>query len=329
MGDFQQLEIWLIHEFQNLGDWLIPVMKGFTWIGYPQAYMLIIAIIYWSFDRKMGLRLAIFLSLVSSLNSILKQLIHAPRPYWIDPGIKAIKVSNGFGMPSGHAQAATVWLLAGSYVKKGWFWVVVIAVTFLVGLSRTYLGVHFPSQVIIGWLIGVALLLIFVRYENKVITWINNIRLSYQLLFVLGITAILMILGGISVVYLNDWKFPAEWLVNSSVYLEGENETIQLSVGLKAVTGNAGGFLGTAMGAILIKRSGGFNAKGTFWKRILRCVIGVALIAGIYFVFQSAAPDEKHSILYNLWRFSAFMIMAFSIIYLIPVLFIKTKLASA
>ena len=147
MGDFQQLEIWFIHEFQNLGDWLTPVMKGFTWIGYPQAYMLIIAIIYWSFDRKMGLRLAIFLSLVSSLNSILKQLIHAPRPYWIDPGIKAIKVSNGFGMPSGHAQAATVWLYAATCMKKRWFWVVAV-------LSITHRRLPFTNR--------------FLKYFNRI-----------------------------------------------------------------------------------------------------------------------------------------------------------------
>jgi len=328
MGDFQQFEIWFILEFQNLGEWLTPVMKMFTWMGYPQAYMLIIAIIYWSFDRKTGLRMAIFLSLVSSLNSILKQLFHAPRPYRIDPGIRAIKVSNGFGMPSGHAQAATVWLLAGYYLKKSWFWIVVIVVTFMVGLSRTYLGVHFPSQVIIGWTIGVVLLLIFTRYENMFIAWLSSIRLSYQLILAFGITVMLMIVGGIFVISLNDWHFPAEWLINSSVYLAAENETLRSSIGLQAVSGNAGGFLGTAIGAILLKKSGGFDTGGIWWKRILRCILGVVLIAGIYFAFQYVVPDEKNVIIYNLWRFSAFLVIAFSVIYLIPVLFLRTKLAS-
>ncbi len=106
-GDF-----WLTQSLQSIGMWFTPIMKFFTWLGYPQAYMIIIAIIYWSFDRKLGLRLAIFLPFVASLNSILKQAIHAPRPYWLDPDIRAIQVSNGFGMPSGHAQASTVWFYA-------------------------------------------------------------------------------------------------------------------------------------------------------------------------------------------------------------------------
>ena len=83
--------------------------------------MVIVAIIYWSFDRNLGLRMAIFLPVSASFNSVLKQAIHAPRPFWVDQGIVALHPENGFGMPSGHAQAATVWLLAGAYLKKGWF----------------------------------------------------------------------------------------------------------------------------------------------------------------------------------------------------------------
>ena len=81
-------DYWITLSLQNMGEWLTPVMKFFTWLGYPQAYMILIAIIYWSFDRKLGLRMAIFLPVVSSINSILKQAFHAPRPYWLDPAHK-------------------------------------------------------------------------------------------------------------------------------------------------------------------------------------------------------------------------------------------------
>ena len=67
-GDF-----WLIFQLQDTGDWIAPIMTFFTYLGYPQAFMVIVAVIYWSVDRKMGLRLAIFLPVVSSVNSILKQ----------------------------------------------------------------------------------------------------------------------------------------------------------------------------------------------------------------------------------------------------------------
>ena len=147
-------DIWLILFLQGVGEWLTPIMKLFTWLGYPQAYMIIIAVIYWSFDRKLGLRLAIFLPLVASLNSVLKQAFHAPRPYWLDQGIKAIHVSNGFGMPSGHAQASMAWIYAGALLKRRWFWLTAVIIVLMIGVSRIYLGVHFPSQVVFGWLFG-------------------------------------------------------------------------------------------------------------------------------------------------------------------------------
>jgi membrane-associated phospholipid phosphatase len=242
-GDF-----WLILSLQSLGDWLTPVMKFFTWLGYPQAYMILIAIIYWSLDRKLGLRLAIFLPLVASLNSILKQAFHAPRPYWLDPGIKAIKVSNGFGMPSGHAQASSVWIYTGVLLKTRWTWIIAVLVVFMIGLSRIYLGVHFPSQILMGWLIGVLMLVVFIRAEAKVLDWFLNLRFSSQLLLIGGVSALILLLGWIFVIFLRNWEMPASWINNSSVYFSGSNETLRFSIGMGAIAGNAGAFLGTALG---------------------------------------------------------------------------------
>ena len=113
-------DFWITFTLQDLGDWLTPIMTFFTYLGHPLAYMIVIAVIYWSFDRKLGLRLGIFLPVVVALNAILKQAFHAPRPFWADPDITAIKVANGFGFPSGHAQTSTVWLYAGYWLKKAY-----------------------------------------------------------------------------------------------------------------------------------------------------------------------------------------------------------------
>ena len=159
-------EINLILKLQEAGEWFEPVMAFFTWLGYPQAYMLIVAVIYWSVDRKLGLRMAVFLPLTASVNSLLKQGFHAPRPYWTDTRIQAIHADSGFGMPSGHAQSSTLWLLAASYLKNTWFWGIAILVCFMVGFSRAYLGVHFPVQIITGWLLGIVLIILFLSLEN-------------------------------------------------------------------------------------------------------------------------------------------------------------------
>ena len=320
-GDF-----WLTLFLQGTGDWLTPIMKIFTWLGYPQAYMILIAIIYWSFDRKLGLRLAIFLPVVASVNSILKQAIHAPRPYWLDPNIKAIHISNGFGMPSGHAQASTAWLYAGSCLKRGWLWAIAITVVLMIGLSRVYLGVHFTSQVLIGWVIGILVVIFFSRFESKIVTWFLRKKFINQLLWIAGISTLFLILGGVFVFILQDWEVPADWIRNSADDLAGRDETILSSIGMASVAGNTGGFMGVALGALLSHRNGGFNSRGTGWKRLLRSVTGLIIFFALYGIVMLTSPDQTKEALYSIWKFSGFFAISFSTIFLVPLLFMRMNL---
>ena len=317
---------WIVTSLLNIGSWFSHIMLVFTWLGNPQSYMVIIAIIYWSIDRKLGLRMALFLTFSASINSILKQAFHAPRPYWIDARINAIHVSNGFGMPSGHAQASTVWLFIAAWTKSKKFWGLAIAITLLVGLSRIYLGVHFPSQVLAGWIIGILIIILLNRFEFKFALWFKLVKLPYQLLFVSGITLIFVFLGGIFVLISKDWDIPLDWIIKASPYMEGSKESILSSKGMESVISNAGGFLGAAMGGILIDRMGGFNAVGVWWKRLLRSILGLTLILIVYAFFRYFGPDEKRILLFYLWRFIGFFVILFSEIFLAPLLFKNIKL---
>jgi membrane-associated phospholipid phosphatase len=319
-------DLWLVHAMQGIGDWLTPIMKFFTWLGYPQAYMIVIAIIYWSVDRRLGLRMAIFLPVVSSLNSILKQAFHAPRPYWVDPEIKAIRVSNGFGMPSGHAQGATVWLYAGALLKRRWFWALTISVVLLVGLSRVYLGVHFFSQVLAGWLIGILVIVLFLRFEAGFLHWFLNQKIKWQILTIVGTTALFIIFGGIFVFMSGDWEMPAAWLTNALDDMAGKNESILYSIGLDAVAGNAGGFMGVVLGALFLHRKGEFEVGGKWWVVILRCIIGLLVIFSIFWLFNLIEPEHNREALGSIWRFGGFFLISFSALYLVPVLLMRIRL---
>jgi len=321
-------DIWLSQFLQSAGDWLTGPMKFFTWLGYPQAYMIIVAVIYWSVDRKLGLRLAIFLPLIASLNSILKQAIHAPRPYWLDQGVRAIHVSNGFGMPSGHAQASTVWLYAAALLKRGWFWAMALIIVLMIGLSRIYLGVHFTSQVIIGWLIGVFVLIVILRIEPKVLFWFQNKRLNMQLLIIGVISTLILILGGFSVFIHRNWAMPAQWINNASGYFTGTDESILLSLGMDAIAGNAGAFMGTAIGTVLLHRRGGFDPGAKVWKRILTSITGLVLCFCLYEIVVLFTPDQTSEVLYTVWRFFGFFVISFSAIFLIPLILIRMHLLS-
>ena len=321
----ETFEIRLILQFQDLAEWLKPIMEIFSWFGYPQAYMIIIAVIYWGFDRKLGLRLAIFLPLVASINSLLKQVIHAPRPYWTDKNIIAIHSDNGFGMPSGHAQSATVWLLAGAYLRNTWFWIFAIILTAGVGISRAYLGVHFPSQILLGWGVGILVISCFLRFESRVVAWLKRQILYYQLLIVLGCTLLIILLGFVFNLLLKSWEMPEAWILNASEYLILDKAKL-MNYGLTSTMGNAGGFLGVTMGAIFMHRLGGYSAGGAWWMRLLRILIGLMGIVTLFIGVQVLSPYMSHPMLKVAWRFIGFYLISFSAIYLLPLLFLKMKL---
>ena len=328
MGCYLPGDLRLVESLQNLGGGLTPVMEFFTWLGYPQAYMVLIAVIYWSVDRKLGLRLALFLPFVASVNSILKQALHAPRPYWVDPGVRALRVSNGFGMPSGHAQASSAWIYAASLLKKLWFWIPAITVVGMIGLSRVYLGVHFPGQVVTGWLIGILTAFLFIRFEPAVIRRFIKLTYRNQLGMILLVSMVLLSLGILFVILLNNRELPAEWIRNASDDLAGRDESIVSSIGLHSLAGNVGGFMGTGFGAIFSHRSGGFDVRGRWGKRVLRCITGLALVLVLYLGFQLIAPRDASDLVNSIWQFSGFFCISLSAIFLIPYLLLRLKLLS-
>jgi len=326
MFNIQTWDIWLILALQSSTAWLQPIMQVFTWIGYPQAYMLMIALVYWALDSRLGIRMALFLEIGACINSLLKMAFHAPRPFWVDPHIKALDPTNGFGMPSGHAQSATVWLLIGTYLKKKWFWILAIALTFMIGLSRAYLGVHFPSQVIIGWLLGILVIVGFIKFEMPVMFWFQKRSPLYQLLLVFGLSLMIILAGILVKILLNNWTMPPDWIHNATVYLQIDGPVL-ISYSVISVLGNAGGFLGAAVGAILINRGGGCSSGGLWWKRLLRCILGLVVLVALYIILTTISPHQSNTIWFGIWRYCGFFIMLFSGIYLLPILFIRLNLA--
>jgi len=60
-----------------------------------------------------------------------------------------------FGAPSFHAKNAVVfWGLLARGLRKLWVWFVAVFLILMIGLSRLYVGVHFPSDVVLGWIVG-------------------------------------------------------------------------------------------------------------------------------------------------------------------------------
>ena len=135
---------------------LTAVMRIITVFGGWYTYMTLIAIIYWGVDEKKGLQAAYVILISVWLNLMLKYLLNQPRPFFenYDPSVSMISERLG-GLPSGHAQNSLVmFFIIASWTKKNWAYICAAVICFLIGFSRIYLGVHFPSDVLAGWLLG-------------------------------------------------------------------------------------------------------------------------------------------------------------------------------
>jgi len=144
---------------------------GITVLGTEGFYMLLLPVLVWCLDKKLGLQVALLVLSSTYVNEALKALFQSPRP---DPEIVRWVVSaGGWGFPSGHAQTTTA--LFGFLVlrlrPRRWataLWLVPP----LVSLSRVYLGVHYPHDVVGGILVGLALVaLSHWVLEGRVARW--------------------------------------------------------------------------------------------------------------------------------------------------------------
>lgn len=111
----------------------------------------------WCIDKKFGYRFLYGILFSFNLNNIIKGLVNSKRPIGIE-GIRSLQVhtATGSSFPSGHSQgnATTITLLLDQF-RYRWLFVLGFFMFILIPLSRLYLGVHWPIDVILGSIIGI------------------------------------------------------------------------------------------------------------------------------------------------------------------------------
>ena len=159
--------------------WLDVPMRLFTFLGTKEFFIFVLPVIYWCIDARLGIRVAFILLIGTVFNEMLKLAFQGPRPYWISADILALSAESTFGIPSGHAQtAAGLWGMIALALRRRWAATAAIAVIVLIGVSRLYLGVHFPQDVLAGWVLGGLTLWAFVALWDPVTAWIRRCSLA-------------------------------------------------------------------------------------------------------------------------------------------------------
>lgn len=228
---------------------LTLLMQGFTLAGSRLGYLALIPLVYWCVDKRRGLRIGMLVFFSSAQNQRLKSLFAEPRPFDLDPGVGMAgetDVDQAFGFPSGHAQTSAV--LSGSIIrffKKPWTRIIPLAYPLLVGLSRIYFGVHFPTDVLAGWAVGAALVCLESLTGDRIEKALSGLP-----------------------------KLVSLAAVAAGAFLIAILSTAEPSL--------AGAFFGLAGAAIFAKKTLPFSIAGIFGKKAMRFLLGMAIVIPLF-----------------------------------------------
>ena len=154
---------------------LTSVLKFITAFGTEMFYVPVILFIFWWVDEKRGLRFGILIMISAWINSFMKDLLKQPRPFNIDPSL-GLATEPTYGAPSGHAQMSfCFWIPFAAWLDKiitaktiekqkqfrHFIWGIAIFMVLLIGFTRLYLGVHFPTDLFAGWILGLIILAVY------------------------------------------------------------------------------------------------------------------------------------------------------------------------
>ncbi|MFP3043340.1 phosphatase PAP2 family protein [Treponema primitia] len=190
-----------IQGIQNPG--FTAFIRFVTALGTEYFYIPVVLLIFWCIDEKKGARLGFLIIFSALMNGFFKELLKQPRPFTLEPSV-GLAFEPSYGIPSGHAQLSlcfwlplALWISGSRFVKspRQAMAIRIGAVLFilLIAFTRLYLGVHFPTDILAGWLLGGLTLGLWFALEPRVTAFLDTGGLRARM-----IAAAIIALGMIS-----------------------------------------------------------------------------------------------------------------------------------
>jgi undecaprenyl-diphosphatase len=172
---------WLQSHLPTSGPvfWLLSNLSAF---GEQLLLVAIMGFLYWGLNKEFGKYLGLNVLVANVWVPMIKNVVLRLRPYFVEGyNVKILRLvdsgadpydiaAQGYSFPSGHsANAATLYgALAAHEKKRKILWVLAIVLPLLVGFSRIFVGAHFPTDVICGWILGVIIVALIPWLRNKI-----------------------------------------------------------------------------------------------------------------------------------------------------------------
>jgi len=260
----------LISWTQQFSPALDTLFKAITTLGAEEIFLLLLPLVFWCLDKRWGARLGALLMISAYLNYALKDLFDQPRPS--SDRVKVMADETSPGLPSGHSQnTLVVYGYLAAQARQRWAWVVAGLIIFGVGLSRIYLGVHFPSDVLGGWLVGAGVLALYLQLEPELEHYVRPWPWSYKM----ALAVVLPL----------------------ALFLVYRHEDSAQLLGI---------LMGLVAGVLIELRWVRFSAKGPLWQRVLRYVVGGIILVGMWLGLKVILPDEPETtaLIFRLIRYA-------------------------
>lgn len=241
-----QLEIQFLQFLESLRtDFWVKLFEGITMLGEETILILIIAVLYFAFDKRLALRIGYITVTSMCVNGVVKNIVKRPRPFASGEVTPArAHTATGYSFPSGHTQTISTWSTAfAMYFKKRWVRVLAAVGIVAVAFSRLFLGVHYPSDVIGGAVLGVSIAIgLSIVYDRT-----KDVHRLYM------ITGLLF------------FPLAIAFLIKADPHYEDFFKLYGMLVGL---------FFATE----LEEKYASLTYDVVWWKKVLRVVIGIAMV---------------------------------------------------
>jgi len=266
----------ILQQFRHgTGSILTDFFLKMSYIGEMTVVLIIIAEIYWSVNKEFGNYLLMGWSSNRVVNGFLKVTACAYRPWIRDariiPNTEALETATGYSFPSGHSMNAAS-LYGGGAIRKelpGVLRIVLALIAALIALSRIFLGVHTPQDILAGMAGG----LLIMWLTGKLMKWIMLYPEKDIMIMCIGIgIAVAVAVFAALKTYPEDKDASGKLLVDGA---KMANDTYK----------GVGWAIGYLSGWVLERRFIGFSTDISMAKRVTRFVTGLLGFYAISLIF--------------------------------------------